>query len=200
MSGENGPYIAYTILMMVLVGSSIAAHRIGWRRGIRYALGWAIIFALAYGLLLFRDGLGEIWSRAQADLGVTGTVTSIDGTTTRVPMAADGHFWVDGQVGSRTVRLLIDSGATSTVLSADGAAALGIVHNGGFPVVLETANGPLRAHRATMAELVVGGIVTRDLPVLVSERADGVNVLGMNWLSRLAEWRVTGREMLLVAP
>ena len=37
-----------------------------------------------------------------------------------------------------------------------------------------------------------------DLPVLVSDMPEDVNLLGMNWLSRLESWQVNGQEMHLV--
>ncbi|WP_332790398.1 retropepsin-like aspartic protease family protein [Sphingomonas sp. GB1N7] len=117
----------------------------------------------------------------------------------RVPMAADGHFWVDVRIGDRSQRMLIDSGATITALSERAAAAAGLrTENPSVPVMLQTANGSIRARTATIPELHVGNVVARDVPVVVSPAFGDMSVVGMNFLSRLKSWRVEGDTLILV--
>ncbi|KQS05151.1 peptidase [Sphingomonas sp. Leaf357] len=117
----------------------------------------------------------------------------------RVPIAADGHFWVDVRIGGATQRMLIDSGATITALS-ERAAATAILRpeTPAVPVLLQTANGPIRARTATIAVLHIGNVVARDVPVVVSPAFGDMSVLGMNVLSRLKSWRVEGDTLILV--
>lgn len=123
----------------------------------------------------------------------------VEGKELRVPMARDGHFWVRARIGEIERRMLIDSGATITALSSDTAAAARLsARDSLFPVVLETANGPVRARTADAPELRIGNIVARDLPVVVSPAFGEMNVLGMNFLSRLKSWRVEGDTLILV--
>ena len=130
------------------------------------------------------------------DLGKGGQ--QVVGKEMRLPMARDGHFWVRVRVGAVEQRMLVDSGATVTALSSDAAAALGLkVETPLFPVVLQTANGSIKAQTATIPELRIGNIVARDLPVVVSPAFGDVNVVGMNFLSRLKSWRVEGQTMIL---
>ena len=49
-----------------------------------------------------------------------------EGAETRIPMAMDGHFWVDAKLNGRDVRFLIDSGATMTTISRSTAARAGV--------------------------------------------------------------------------
>ncbi len=62
---------------------------------------------------------------------------------------------------------------------------------------MTTANGKVEARRSSIASLVVGPIVTTDLPVVVSSTFGEVNVIGMNMLSRLKSWGVQNGEMVL---
>ena len=89
------------------------------------------------------------------------------GKETRVPIAADGHFWVRVKLGGVERRMLIDSGATITAISADTAAAAGIDPSASLmPVVMQTANGNVAARTATVPVLRIGNVVARDeLPV-----------------------------------
>ena len=114
-------------------------------------------------------------------------------------MARDGHFWADATINGVRRRLLIDSGATVTAISERTAAAAGVEGNlGPVPVVLQTANGMAPARSGSVDELRLGNIVARDLKVVVSPAFGDMEVIGMNFLSKLASWRVEGRTLILV--
>jgi len=122
----------------------------------------------------------------------------IAGKETRVPMANDGHFWVTVRFGSVERRMLVDSGATVTALSSETAAAAGLQPDRSpFPMIIQTANGSIRAQTATVPELRIGNIVARDLAVVTSPAFGEMDVVGMNFLSRLKSWRVEGRTLIL---
>jgi aspartyl protease family protein len=66
------------------------------------------------------------------------------------------------------------------------------------PVVMQTANGSVTAQTAVAPELRIGNVVARDLPVVISPAFGDMNVLGMNFLSRLKSWRVEDGVLVLV--
>lgn len=197
MGSSNGPALIWGVIMLVVLASALFSYRLPAKTWLKYTAGWAAIFAVVYGLVLFRDELGQVWDRARADL--TGDpVSRVSGERTLVSKSGDGHFWVRGTAGSRTVEFLIDSGATTTAISKESAETLGLeVDRSGMPLVVETANGLVNAWPSTVPELVIGNIVMRDLPVLVIDVPGSINLLGMNWLSRLRGWQVDGRVMTL---
>jgi aspartyl protease family protein len=121
------------------------------------------------------------------------------GKELRVPMAADGHFWVRATVNGVGRRMLIDSGATVTAISTQTAHSAGVDTGLGLaPVVLQTANGAAPAETGTIDELRVGNIVARNLKVVTSPGLGNLDVLGMNFLSKLQGWRVEGKTLILV--
>ena len=120
------------------------------------------------------------------------------GRETRVAMAADGHFWVQVDLGGVKQRMLVDSGATVTALSSATAAAAGLTTRvEPFPMLIRTANGTVPARTAIVPELRIGNVVARDLPVVVSPAFGDMNVVGMNFLSRLKGWRVEDGALIL---
>ncbi|THD37961.1 MAG: TIGR02281 family clan AA aspartic protease [Sphingomonas sp.] len=122
----------------------------------------------------------------------------VSGKEMRVPMASDGHFWVTVRFGSVERKMLVDSGATVTALSSATADAAGVQPDRSpFPMIIQTANGSIRAQTATVPELRIGNIVARDLPVVTSPAFGDMDVVGMNFLSRLKSWRVEGRTLIL---
>lgn len=197
MSGDDGVTLLWGIGSLVLVGSALLAHRLPFGRMVKYALAWVAIFALLYGLVLFRDDFAEIAARARADLGF-GHQAAVQGSATIVHRADDGHYWVTADVGGKPVDFLIDTGATVTTLTAETAQRLGVtVDRSGLPLIVDTANGPIETWPGQIDDIAVGSISMPSLEVQVSDVPDSVNLLGMNWLSALRRWRVEGREMIL---
>lgn len=126
-------------------------------------------------------------------------VQQVSGKETRVPIGRDGHFWITARLNGVPQRLLVDTGATLTALSPDLAAEAGVEPLAmREPVLLRTANGTVSARLASVKELRFGNVVARDLDVVVAPGMEQTSVLGMNFLSRLASWRVEGRTLILV--
>ncbi|RYG85532.1 MAG: TIGR02281 family clan AA aspartic protease [Alphaproteobacteria bacterium] len=121
-----------------------------------------------------------------------------EGGAVRIRMARDGHFWANVKLNGYERRMLIDSGATITALSKATATAAGIDPDSGkLPVKIETANGTVDAAQAEIGKLEIGPLKADDLEVVVSESFGEMDVLGMNFLSRLKSWRVQGNELIL---
>ena len=50
----------------------------------------------------------------------------VEGQEVRIPMAIDGHFWVEASLNGVPVKFLVDSGATMTTIGRDTAATAGV--------------------------------------------------------------------------
>ena len=190
MSGDVIAPAIFSLILLVLVASSLFGRGLSMRNGVKYALGWLAIFAGAFVLFGLRDEIGD-W--AQVNLSERAV---IEGSTTRVPRSDDGHFWIDAEVNGRTVRMLVDSGASTTTLDAASAQAAGVAPSGAFPVAVGTANGVVTMQRARAERLTLGSIKLEDVPVQINQH-DDTSVLGMNTLSRLKRWGVEGRWLVL---
>lgn len=197
MTGDQTANLLYSLLFLLLVLSSLVARRLPIGQALKYALAWLAIFAGAVVLYSFRGVAGQAWDVVKRELNPGTPVES--GRGIRILMGEDGHFRVDAKVNGHNVSFMIDSGATTTMMSqADALASNMPVDESGFPVAIETANGVTTMRRARAASLKVGSIVREDFAMLVSSDAnDDVNLLGMNFLSSLGNWRVEGREMVL---
>lgn len=165
-------------------------------RFVRFLFSFAMLAVALYLLAAqapFDPTLGRIWSRLGLD------EQRVVGTDVRIPMAPDGHFWARVTINGIERRLLVDSGATITALSAETAAQAGVdASDGLMPIMLRTANGTVQAQTGTIDRLRLGDIEATDLKVVISPALGNVDVLGMNFLSQLASWRVEGRTLVLV--
>ncbi len=123
----------------------------------------------------------------------------VEGGETRVQLARDGHFWLQGQLNGYPANFLVDTGATLTAVSAETAEAAGLEpRSSGLPVRMQTANGTVSAQLTSIDDLSFGNVTARGLDAIIAPGLGPTNVIGMNLLSRLASWRVEGDTMILV--
>ncbi|MCH8615378.1 TIGR02281 family clan AA aspartic protease [Sphingomonas sp. SM33] len=184
----------YLLMAMMLVLGSLMARREPFARALTMALAWIAIFAGGFVLFTFRDDLGYVAQRLRAE--ATGQPV-VQGREIRIPMAIDGHFWVDGRLNGKEVKFLIDSGATMTTVGRDTAARVGMPVSPTRNQIVRTGNGFIRVATGTAHTLQVGSIERNNIPMHVAD-GDDLNVLGMNFLSSLQRWGVEGRWLILV--
>src|SRR6476469_1445577 len=185
----------YILMAMMLVLGSLMARREPAAKLATMALAWVTIFGAGFVLFTFRDNLAWVGQRLKAE--AIGTPVE-QGRETRIPMAIDGHFWVKATLNGKPVKFLVDSGATMTTVDRDTAVAAGVDVSPRRDEFVRTGNGVIRVSSGRADQLVVGGIVRRDVGLQVADN-DDLNVLGMNYLSSLSRWGGEGRWLVLVS-
>ena len=184
----------YILMAMMLVLGSLMSRREPFARALTMALAWIAIFAGGFVLFTFRDDLGYVAQRLRAE--ATGEPV-IQGQEIRIPMAIDGHFWVDGRLNGKQVKFLVDSGATMTTIGRGTAARTRMTVSPVRNQIVRTGNGFIRVASGRADTLIVGSIERTNVTVHVAD-GDDLNVLGMNFLSSLQRWGVEGRWLILV--
>ncbi len=165
-------------------------------RIVRGALSLALLAACIF-LLIQQAPYEPNLARIAGSLGLDRQ--EVVGDEVRIRMASDGHFWANVTMNGVKRRMLIDSGATVTAISAETAASASVDKDAALvPVVLRTANGLVKASTGTVKELSVGNIEAKNLKVVISPALGNLDVLGMNFLSKLDSWRVERRTLILV--
>jgi len=185
----------YILMAIMLVLGSLMARRESAAKLATMALGWIVIFAAGFILFTFRDDFGYFAQRLKAE--AIGTPVQ-QGNETRIPMAIDGHFWVDAKLNGHDVKFLVDSGATTTTIDRNTAKGAGVPVSARRDLYVRTGNGVVRVASGRADELDVGTITRRDVALEIADN-DDLNVLGMNYLSSLSRWGVEGRWLVLVS-
>ncbi|HEX6784875.1 MAG TPA: TIGR02281 family clan AA aspartic protease [Sphingomicrobium sp.] len=185
----------YLLMALMLVLGSLMTRREPAARLITMALAWVAIFSAGFVLLTFRDNLGWVAQRLRAE--AVGTPVE-QGQETRIPMAIDGHFWVDAKLNGHDVKFLIDSGATTTTIDRNTANAAGVSVSQQKDLYVRTGNGVVRVASGRAEQLNIGGITRHNVALEIADN-DDLNVLGMNYLSSLSRWGVEGRWLILVS-
>ncbi len=186
-------------LALYAVGAAvllIALFNIPYVGRVLRALFSVALLAFCLFMLLQQAPFEPTLARLTERLGLDGQ--EISGEEVRIRMAPDGHFWARATINGVERRMLIDSGATITTLSARTADLASVERGSGLaPIVMRTANGIVPAETGTVRALDLGGIAARDLKVAISPALGNIDVLGMNFLSRMASWRVEGRTLIM---
>jgi aspartyl protease family protein len=184
----------YVLMAVMLILGTLMSRREPWAKMATMALTWTAIFAAGFVLLTFRDNFGWVAQRLRAE--ALGTPV-VQGRETRIPMAIDGHFWVEGQVNGVRLKFLVDSGATMTTIDRETAIRAGVSVARHPDQFVRTGNGIIRVSSGRAREVRIGGINRRNVGLQVADN-DNLNVLGMNFLSSLQRWGVEGRWLVLV--
>jgi aspartyl protease family protein len=166
-------------------------------RIVRFGVSLGIL-AFALFLLIQQAPFEPHLARVAGSLGLD-RQQEVVGREVRIRMAGDGHFWADVTLNGVRRRMLVDSGATVTALSEATAASAGVDRDENLvPVMLRTANGVTAARTGSVKELRLGTARVTGLKVVVSPALGDMDILGMNFLSKLASWRVEGRTLVMV--
>ncbi len=163
---------------------------------------WALIVLALIGGYQYRYELQDVASRVTAGL-VPGSPLALgveDGhATVTLDKADSGHFEARITINGAPIRTVVDTGATSTVLTSEDAQAAGFnPATLNFTVPVSTANGMARAASVRTQELSIGGIVRRNMQVMVAAPgALSQSLLGMNFIGSLSGFDVRGDRMIL---
>lgn len=119
-----------------------------------------------------------------ASLAPSYTVTQ--GKSVRLQQDFGGHYYARVKLNGRTVRMLVDTGATNVALSGNMARKLGIAYAKGQRMRSATAGGIVNSFLVRVNEMNLDGITRYNVPVSVIEGAHpDVPLLGMSFLGQL---------------
>ena len=185
----------YLLMAMMLVLGALINRREPLAKLAVMGLAWLAIFGGGFVLFTFRDDLGFIAQRLKTE--ATGE-PMVAGSEVRIPMAVDGHFWVDAKINGAPVKFLVDSGATVTTIDRASAIRSGAVASDARDQLVRTGNGFIKVARGSAQRLEVATIERDNIRLHIVD-GDDMNVLGMNFLSTLTRWGVEGRWLILQA-
>ncbi len=183
----------YLLMAMMLVLGSLMSRREPWAKLVKVALMWVTIFGAGFIVFTFRDNLGFVAQRLKAE--ALGTPV-VEGRTVRIPMAIDGHFWVDATINGVPAKFLVDSGATVTTVGNALAIEARLDREQARDQLVRTGNGIVKVSSARADTIEVGSIERRNQRIYVADN-DDLNVVGMSFLSSLTRWGVEGRWLIL---
>lgn len=190
---------AFIFMALLLLGGIIRAEASGALGGlIRMVSSAGLTIALGITLLQLGGAFLGVPVVAGVAMAAQASAQAVRGGEIRVPLAEDGHYWVEALVNGTPQRFLIDTGATYTTLSSEAAQDAMVQPDAEAEKInLHTANGDAPASMGAIGSLDVGPLHASDMATIIAPAIGTTNVLGMNFLSSLEGWRVEGKVMIL---
>jgi aspartyl protease family protein len=120
--------------------------------------------------------------RAQVNLG--GVASAGGGSQIVLTAGTGGHFLTTGSINGKTVRFVVDTGATHIALSQAEADRIGLAYQTGQRGMSNTANGPVPVHRIMLDVVRVGDVQVYNVEATVLPAQMDQVLLGNSFLSR----------------
>jgi aspartyl protease family protein len=195
---EFASLIALAALLLLVSGGIVQEFRGQWMRGVQAILFWIVLGAGLVGAYSYRWEIREGATRVISDLA-PGEPAVGSGGEVSIARRMDGTFVISGRANGRDLRFIFDTGASTVVLSAESAQALGLSAAGlAYTVPVATANGRTMAAPVTLDSVSIGSITERRIRALVARPgALRDNLLGMTFLERLASYEVRSNRLIL---
>jgi aspartyl protease family protein len=120
------------------------------------------------------------------------------GTGTQIVLTAGpgGHFLTGGTINGKSVRFMVDTGATLVALGESDAERIGLKFRDGPRGVVSTANGMVAVHRATLDVVRIGDVQVYNVDAVVMPQMMDTILLGNSFLTRFSMKRENDRMTL----
>ncbi len=198
LSSGDSVWLVYKIALLLFVGASVLIMFRGrFLQALAAALLWIVLALVLVVGYSYRYELHDVADRVIAELMPGHVITR--GRTVEVARTVNGDFDVTAQINGARVAMVLDTGASSVVLTREDAKAAGLpLEVLAYTTNIETANGRTRAAPVTLDRLAIGGLVEHSVAALVAQPGQlKTSLLGMSFLNRLQSWEVRGDRLLL---
>ena len=190
--------LSVKLVLLIFVGGLVAVmFRDRLAKAFEAIAFWGVLGLLLMVGYTYRFELRDVADRVIAEV-IPGYVAR-HGQDAEVVRGGDGDFSLTAHVNGARVPMVVDTGASSVVLTQEAAKASGLpLEVLTYSVNVDTANGRTRAAPVTLERIVVGGLIERSVPALVVPKGQmKSNLLGMSFLNRLESWEVRADRLML---
>lgn len=180
----------------------LTGRRTGYSTALKQIAAWLFIILLLVTGYTYRNDIIPIKDRVLANLipGRATTITTSDGRTeVLITRSNNGHFASQVVVNGVPLNMMVDTGASSVVLSHIDAVKAGIkLEDLSYTTTVRTANGTTTAALIRLSEVSLGPISRRNVSALVSrEGAMQGSLLGMSFLGSLSSMQMKTDQLIL---
>ncbi|MEM7074367.1 MAG: TIGR02281 family clan AA aspartic protease [Pseudomonadota bacterium] len=191
MDGDSTARLIYLVLLgTAIVGWFFAQNRTSMGRNFQYAVVWGLIFV---GVVAVFGLWGDLRNTVSP-----GSFTVTGDNQIELNRFGDGHYYVTASVNGADVNFVVDTGATTIVLTEDDAVRAGFDPNTlAYVGRARTANGEVRTAPVWLESIAIGGVEDQGIGALVNEGELDQSLLGMNYLDRFSNVAISDGKMIL---
>lgn len=109
----------------------------------------------------------------------------------------NGLFYIGGNVGQKSIRFLVDTGASHVILSHEDARKVESSAAVGDSQMVMTAGGPVAVDWVVIKEIEFDGHLIKNLKAAIPRRDVGLSLLGQNALAQFDAVHIDGDQLTL---
>ena len=202
-ANDDFAHLVQLSAIAILLSAGVLAGRRGKASEVlRNIVIWLVVALVLVAGYVYRDDFRSIGARVTAGL-IPGSpmvmTTSEGGSEVVLYRARNGHFQAQVSVDGKTIPMLVNTGASSIVLSWRDAQAIGLDPSKlDFTTPVMTANGRAMAAPVRLDNVGIGPIARQNLRALVAEQGRlEQSLLGMSFLSTLGSLQMQTDQLRL---
>jgi aspartyl protease family protein len=123
-------------------------------------------------------------SQGGTPVNLGGAASEGSGSQIVLNAVSGGHFVSSGSINGKTVRFMVDTGATFISIGQQEADRIGLNYRNGTRGYSQTANGPVPVYRTTLDSVRVGDVQVFNVDAVVMPAPMDMVLLGNSFLSR----------------
>ena len=195
--------VAAAALLIFLGGSMFSGYRGRFVGAVRDALAWGVMALLLIAGYSYRDQIMPLAQRIAGELMPGAPIQFDTGDTksvgVRIRKQANGQFMAKARANGAKINMIIDTGASTIVLTPSDAARAGIKPEAlRYSVPVQTANGTSFAAPVRLTNVSIGPVSIDNIEALVTKPgALRDSLLGMSFLNRLRSYEFSGDFLTL---
>ncbi|PCJ95818.1 MAG: TIGR02281 family clan AA aspartic protease [Hyphomicrobiales bacterium] len=197
---EIGSFARLGVMAAFIAFIGIGAFRgTSVSKNIRHAGIW---LGLAASLLVgysYKDDARAMFARVAGGLVPGMAFTSHSDNSVIITRGQRGHYSVRALINDVPIDMLVDTGASSVVLSAQDAARAGYDLNTlAFTLPVQTANGEAFVSVTRIERIEIGSINIENVAGAIAQPGKlGQSLLGISFLDRLSSYEFSGQNLTL---
>ncbi|MBU6339418.1 MAG: TIGR02281 family clan AA aspartic protease [Rickettsiales bacterium] len=198
MNFISTPQLVYYIIILVfLILGIITRREISFFQILKYLFIWCAIAFVVIAFYSFRYDFSDLKNRIIGEINPSQARLNDNGQIV-INMSEDGHFYINLKINQKTIRFMVDTGASDVMLNANDAENIGIdVNRLTFNRPYQTANGISFGASIILEEIEIAGVRFINIPASVSNANMGVSLLGMSFLKRCKKYEFYQDKLIL---
>lgn len=179
--------------LLVVDGSKPKLVGVGQRH-----LGVKVLSVSGHRATVESDAGRQVITLGGAPVALTGATDSGGGNTQRIVLrqTGGGHFMTGGAINGKSVRFMVDTGATTIAMDESTAKRIGLKYKKGKRIRGQTANGIAEGWAVKLDSVRLGSVTVHAIEAAVLQSSMRQVLLGNSFLNRFTMTR-NGDQMVL---
>jgi aspartyl protease family protein len=190
-------------LLIFIGGGTLMSYRGQGSKALKDITIWLAVLLALVTVYSFRFEFETVARRVAGELmpGITSSAYRKGNheMIVEIPRRTNGHFVTHARINGTSIEMMVDTGASSVVLTPSDAKRAGIdTSRLTYSIPVSTANGRTMVALVQLRALSIGDLVIRNVQAhIASPGALFQSLLGMSFLSRLRSYEVKGGVLIL---